>query len=1437
MADITQQATVQIEVNSESAKRRIAELENKLDDLNKKKKEFEKSGDTAGLVKIEKELQKVDRQMNNARTNAQKCEAALKKLNSASPKELRMTLKQLQNDLNYIERGSKAWNEHVQAIKRVKAEIASVDAELRENQSLMQRANGFVNKWGMSIASVAASFTGLVFTARQAVEAYADMDAEMANVRKYTGMTAEEVEALNEEFKKMDTRTSREELNKLAQEAGRLGLQTQEDVLGFVKAADVINVALDDLGEGATLTISKLTDIFGAKEMYGVEQSMLKVGSVINELSQSCTASAPYLAEFSSRLAGTGVAAELSLQDIMAYGAVLDSTNQELEMSASAVSQVIMKLFKDPAKVAKATGMDVKEFTDTLKTSTNDALLMLLDRLKELGREQGMLALAPIFASMKMDGVRVSGVLNALADNVDMVKDKQKLANQAFKDGTSVIKEYNVQNNTVKANLDKAKKSFHELTVELGQKLAPVMKHVISGTSAMMRAMMTTASFISNHIATIVSLTGVIVTLTIAYNAETIALKALIFWQDKFIPGVKNLWKLIAQHPYAALAAAMAVVIGYIIDMTRKTDEMALSVKTMNDIRDQAKKKLVEETQDLQFLISAAGNLNLTYQEQQNAVNRLNKIIPGFNGKIDAQTRAFTYSEKALRDYNDQLIRLYELEGAREKLTELGRKRVDLVLQQKKIEKQIEDERKFQSERSDNILAYGNPNDPNPSATQATGDAIRMGQLQRALNSVNSEISSIDNTVKAINDEYGKDMQRQAVKKPQTPTSNITTDHGGGGGGSSFTPSDPKKEKERAAAAKKASAEEKKRQREAEAAEKKRQQEEEKKKRLAAAMEKKEFKDAFDLLKAHRDNAYAEALKSYREGKISYEDYLKKRHEAEVEFYNNSDALFKKHGVEEADEVAKLHKKREDEELKYQETLKGLKQDALADTRDKDTIQAQIDFYDPLNKAAYKNEEYRDARLAKIGLEYHQKMLALETEGTKEYYEAERALDKAVKEEELRQRVLLEQRLQEWLTTYNLLGAKERKAMELKVAEEMFKDKADKEEEYQQVRAAIIKKYRDLVNEETGTTAQGQGFSDAAADRDKALAALEKAKKEGLLEGEEDYQHRRWEIIKNYHDKVKELVSSEGSDWATMVTNLVESFQNAFENIGANLADILKNIQDMAAATFAILGAGLESWSNYSNAQRDLEIANITKNYDEKIKAAGNNDKKTKKLEEQKQAEIAKIKNKYNKRAQAIELAQAVASTAMAAINAYASAAQVPMIGYIIAPIAAAMALAAGGLQIAAIRKQHQAEAAGYYEGGFTARDRNNRREVGVVHANEFVANHEAVANPQLAPVLRLIDYAQRNNTVGSLTSEDVSRAIGQGSILGEMTATQQRSLTEREASMAVVAAAMEQQSLAIAELNRRLAEGIESYMVMDGERGFEKYWDNYQALKQRPQR
>ena len=1437
MPDINTKATVGIELNTQPVGRKIAELETKLDKLNEKKRQFEAAGDQKGLVKIQKEINKVSRQLDTARTASERCKAALAKLNESSPKELRHTLKQLKADLDHMERGSAAWKAHVEAIKRVKAEIKSVDAELREHEGLLSRINRKVNEWGMSIASAAAAFTGLVFTARQAVQAYADMEAEMANVRKFTGMTAEEVEKLNDEFKKIDTRTSREDLNKLAQEAGRLGLQSQEDVLGFVNAANQINVALDDLGEGATLTLSKLTDIFGDKQRLGVEQSLLSVGSVINELSQNCTASAPYLAQFAQRLAGVGKQANMTIPQIMGFAAVLDSQGQAVEMSATALSQLIMKLFQDPAKIAKATGMDLQAFNKVLKEDTNEALLMLLERLNELG---DLNVLAPVFDAMGTDGARASQVIAALAGNVEMVKKQQQAANVAFKQGTSVTKEYNVQNNTVQANLDKAKKGFHEMAVELGQKLAPAMKYAITGTSAMMHVLSSVISFISDYAGTIISTATAFGIYTVAVNAAVIADKLKVFWNDILIGSFKKLWAVMAANPWGAIITAIGLVVGLVIDLVARTEKLSAAEKALNDVREDARKKIVDEQTELEILIEAANDTTKSYKDQKAAVDKLNKTIPGFNGKIDATTRAFSYSKQALDAYIDSLIRLYEVEGAKEKFKEYGKERAGLVMEKKKLEKEIEEEKKRQAEdykdmRENPYTPGVNPEDQaGITFGRIVGNKVALSRLESKLDDVNRKLKYTDDAMQALKDEYGKDWYAQDTGKPQNPTSDITPIGGGGGGrggrgNSDFTPPDEKAER-------KAEAERKKKEREARAAQRKKEQDAAKAKRLADRVAKQEYEQALKDTIEDRAKAETEALQLYKAGELGYYEYLDRMANIEEEFWNSRLDTYEAFGKAEGDEYAKDAKKLEEAKTKHEQQMTQIQITAAQQRRDQAKLDAEMEYYNPDNKEAYHNQRWLNDRKAKLELEYLQEVMKIHKEGSKEWLDAEKALDKAVKEEELRQRKKLEEDLTAWLYIYSQKGAKDRMDAELLVAKQLYEQKILLEEEYQEAVAAIQKKYREEVNSKTGTKAKNQDFDDAKDTYEKQMAALEDARKQGLI-SQEDYESRKFQIIQNYHNKIVELIKGQGSEWATMVATLVESWKAGFEDLGSTLPEKLKSIADMASAAFAIMNEGVKSYTEYANASRDLELAKVEKNYKAQIDAAGNNDKKKKKLEEQKEKEIAKIKSKYNKQAMVIEMAQAVASTAMAAINAYASAAQVPMIGYILGPIAAGLALAAGAIQIATIKKSHQAQQMGYYEGGFTSRDGNNRREAGVVHANEFVANHNAVSNPQLLPVLRLIDQAQRNNTVGSLTREDVSRAIGQGAILGDMTVAQQRTAEQHDTSMVMVAASMERQTDAINELNTRLADGIESFMIMDGERGFDRSWQHYQRMKNNPKR
>lgn len=189
----------------------------------------------------------------------------------------------------------------------------------------------------------------------------------------------------------------------------------------------------------------------------------------------------------------------------------------------------------------------------------------------------------------------------------------------------------------------------------------------------------------------------------------------------------------------------------------------------------------------------------------------------------------------------------------------------------------------------------------------------------------------------------------------------------------------------------------------------------------------------------------------------------------------------------------------------------------------------------------------------------------------------------------------------------------------------------------------------------------------------------------------------------------------------------------------------------------------------------------------------------------------------------AMQVIQAVAQTAQNALAAYGSAAQVPVVGYILAPIAAAMAVAAGAIQIAAIKKQQQASAAqGYSKGGFTRRGRVDE-PAGIVHAGEWVASQKLLANPVARPLIEHLDHVQRTNTIGSLRSEDVSRAI---------TAPQSISrIMDGDASAALMVAAIAQSSSVVERLADRLEKPIAAITTVAGDYGINQAKDEYDAL------
>jgi TP901 family phage tail tape measure protein len=1323
------------------------------------------------MSQYDREIDEANKDIHETKRQMDLVNATLGSLKTSSVRDLEYSLKILNQEMRGMDRGSEAFKQMQQQAKKLRMELEAVRAEGQAQQSWIGRTADWFNKMQGIILGFVAAISGVTFTVKKCVEEYAKMDDEMTNVRKYTGQAADEVERMNEDFKRIDTRTPRQKLNQLAEDAGRLGITSTAAVEEFVDGADKINVALgDDLGENAVSQIGKLAQMFGEDKTKGLRGAMLATGSAVNELAQNSSASAGYLVDFTARVAGVGKQAGFTQAQIMGLASVLDQNMQQDETAATAVQNLLAKMFQDSAKFAKIAGLNVKEFAKTLKTDANTALLQFLQAMRSKG---GFADLAPMFEEMKMDGSRATGVLTVLADKLGDIKTAQDLATQAYADGTSVINEFNTQNESVQAQLDKAKKRFLDLSIELGEKLYPAARLCVSTASVTVKVLSGLIDFIIKYRTTILVLTTAIVALTVAETAHIVKLKAISVWNNVVVAGSKNLWAVLLAHPYLAVAAAAASLVAIIADLSRKTDAATKAQEALNDIRKKAQEEIVEEQNKLENLRKVAMDETRSLKDRYTAINELNRIVPNYNANIDKTTGKYKENKQALDDYIKSLVHLYEVQGAKKKISELSEERADLKVQQKKAQQ-----------------AYDNAKNAGPGYSYttswgATGNTTQDSKehFRKRLQDINDKINENDKMISAITDVYGKDIQNQEIKKIKEDADN------GGGGGSGTHQETEKERKAREKAERKAAAEARKRE--------------------AAA--RKELKKQRDTIKAETNSELADNVKAYADGTKTYQQFIDDREKITLKGIERMKALY----GEDSNEYKQLLDDKVNASKKHDEDIIKMKEKNIE--REKMINEANIKGqYNDANSDIYHNDIALDEALYQNEVDAMKKRLALYNEGSEEWLDIKADMEQASLDHQLQQQEAYLSQLNDLRQQYGKQDLNAQEEMYLNSLEALHKKGLVSQKEYYEM---SLEMGRQFAAQRAQIEAQDHGAGSTQVKIDAKTSEMVN----GARAAAGDAQQTGGGIgsfftsqIQNYTNTMEKLKELYGSD---------EQNHAAYMQAKAQVtADFLNNMVQQTSVAYNGINNILSAASSYAQACSDLEQARITKNYEKQIEAAGKNSKKKKKLEAKRDKELAEAKSKANKKAMKIEIAQAIASTAMAAINAYSSAAQIPVTGWIMAPIAAGLATAAGMLQIATIKKQHQAEAAGYYEGGYTGGNRY-RREAGVVHEGEFVANHQAVNNSSIRPAFDLIDRAQRSNTVGSLTADDISRALGQG---GSAVVTPIVNVSNDNSD---VRQSLDGVNDAVNRLNQTLDDGIEIELPIAGRNGLHKKLKDYDKI------
>lgn len=726
---------------------------------------------------------------------------------------------------------------------------------------------------------------------------------------------------------------------------------------------------------------------------------------------------------------------------------------------------------------------------------------------------------------------------------------------------------------------------------------------------------------------------------------------------------------------FGLIAAGVALLAMKLWDMKKAADASTLAQKALNNIRAEAQKQVVEEKLKLENLVKVAKDEKLSMDERYKAVDALNKIVPQYNATIDKTTKKFRASDKALKAYINNLVKLYEVQGAKKQIQSLAEQRAELEVKLAGAKKNLSGAKSAQGvSYTTSWGAVGN--------TQS--DAV--GHFQSQVNSISNSIKQLDAQINAITGAFGKGIMTQTVKEssePEVPDSGIG---GGGKGGGGHT-------------------------------------------------------GTVNTTTTTQPNPDDIASKKFSENRQADIDAANQDYQQDVNNWNMA-----------------LARKKVSQD-KYDLAMQALKTQHTANILAIETSYSEqsqnIGIADGAKKKALQDKQQANLRAAEQA--HFEQQVAVE----QAYQDA---LAKVMEQGETQQELTLEQQRDQKLEV--LKGYYQ---AALNMAKQNGEDTAQLEKAYKDIQAQIQKEYitkqKELLDEQDDKKKQARqalGF-DQQSEYDRQLQQLKQALDNQYITQQE------------YEQKVQQLKKESFMKQAEYYTNL---FSNAVTSL------------------------------------QNAEMANVDAKYDAEIKAAEGNTALQEKLEKKKANEKLKIQKKYADVNFAMQVAQIISNTAVSIMKAYSE------LGPIAGSVAAALMGVTGAAQLAVANAERQkvkrmtlnGSASGTSSAGSrvaSGRESGGRidveREQDGKHFNaeyapgkrgyvdhptvivgegprgrskEWVASNAALENPTIAPLINLMDAAQR---AGQIRTFDMSKYLMtmQGRALGGSIARQSARISQ----------------------------------------------------------
>ena len=412
------------------------------------------------LVSVSGQLHK---QLKQNISDAQMIDKVMRNLAGSSTAQLRKALQAVNREISRTSEASGKLPQLRKQYEALKEQIDKNTGAIHKQggawQTAMKNLVAYVGSFGV--------FNMLKSKLTDAINLNFKYSDSLADIRKVSNLSMKSVNELSRMLATVDSRTSLEGLTKLAYVGSRMGMGKYgaEGLYEFAKASDRVNVALhEDLGDDAMLTLSKFVETMGEVEKHGgnISNAFDSVASSIFKLASSSTSNGSNILEFSKRLTGLAKVTKVTSDQLLGLASASDSLMLMPEVSSTAFGKLLSSLWNNYHSIESMLGMQRDSLKGMIEEGrTMDALVTVLKNVSD----KNLNSMDEYFKEFGSDGQRLKQVVVTMAQNVNVLEQHLDTSNEAYREGTAVVKEYKIQQQTAQAILERANNMWEKAFV------------------------------------------------------------------------------------------------------------------------------------------------------------------------------------------------------------------------------------------------------------------------------------------------------------------------------------------------------------------------------------------------------------------------------------------------------------------------------------------------------------------------------------------------------------------------------------------------------------------------------------------------------------------------------------------------------------------------------------------------------------------------------------------------------------------------------------------------------------------------------------------------------------------------------------------------------------------------------------------------------------